>query len=622
MNKFTALDSKVNLGLILLFFFLGVISSIELPGLYMDAINPDYLVVRIVQEDISELPAMLLRSNILDSSWRFPILPGAPYHGAQHLYLGLPFYYLFGTNIVTARLFHALFGAIILISAYTILIRGGCRKSIAFLTLAALALDGTFIMAFRTQSYITLAPLAWLLVAILFIIGAVHQENSNWRNVGLFFSGFFYGLSIYGYFIYLFFAPAFIILLFLLLRNSPLLPRSFKLWIIGTLLPLALYPYAYLSMYVDYRGMGGLKQTFQTSADLLSSLDKSVYLFFIPIFLIFTSLLLWRFRLKALLLMATVTIGFCLSVIIFLEWRHFVDLIIKLDQKLNILGPELGIVGRIMHVFRLLSMTIANETHHQNIFNSSLQVPFARFKEALLLSPIVIIPSVTLTHRDLKCFKWFSVVLLFILSYLFVCLFFGRRLQGHHYVVLIPLIYLATALSINGILCTVKSLNSDSSHSTIFKRAAASISMILLFALIAINIKGQFFTQRLLRETGGVGYYSDALNLLSDIAVRSPRKEHYIFPEWGFFTPFAFLTGGKVGYSLEIDRKKIISKLCEGTDVILALWGNDRDQGFMDISERVGLDKPKIQEFRQRNGETVFVTGKYSYPSQPAFCED
>src|SRR5437763_2902792 len=80
---------------------------LELPGLYMDAVNPDYLAVRVLNPHHAEIVEWVLPGNYLLGR-RIPLLI-ALYHGSQTLWFGLQVYSLLGTTLDRLRLEHVLF---------------------------------------------------------------------------------------------------------------------------------------------------------------------------------------------------------------------------------------------------------------------------------------------------------------------------------------------------------------------------------------------------------------------------------------------------------------------------------------------------------------------------------
>src|SRR4030095_2661746 len=98
--------------------------------------------------------------------------------------------------------------------------RSGVKPWQAALACVALAIDPSFSYAFRTQSYITLAPAAWV---FLCLYSLMHGAEGGRRQVWwLFASGLFYGWAVVAYFIYFFFLPA----LFLAVLWSPATART------------------------------------------------------------------------------------------------------------------------------------------------------------------------------------------------------------------------------------------------------------------------------------------------------------------------------------------------------------------------------------------------------------
>ena len=128
---------------------IAVAQNIGLPGVYMDAVNPDYLAVRLLHRHTEPIAAWLLPGNYLFG--RAPVLISF-YHGSQQTWLGLPGFFLFGTTVTGLRITHALFGLGVLAALFAVLARAGLKPWQAAAACAALAVDPSFTYAFRTQS--------------------------------------------------------------------------------------------------------------------------------------------------------------------------------------------------------------------------------------------------------------------------------------------------------------------------------------------------------------------------------------------------------------------------------------------------------------------------------------
>jgi 4-amino-4-deoxy-L-arabinose transferase-like glycosyltransferase len=225
------------LSILLAIFWVGVLRHIELPGLYMDAVNPDYIAARTLNPELNN-PAW-----IIPTAW-FPIL-GNLYHGVQTYYLALPIDAVFGMNIVSVRLGQALFGAVIVALSFAIMLRTTGNRLLAFVAAAALATDIAFIASFRTQNYIILAGEVWLLASILCLLQTSLDRRGVWRP---FLSGVFFGLAAYGYFVFLFFGPAVIWLAGSTATGKT--KRDIAIWIGGVVVGMLPYVAGYASLVV------------------------------------------------------------------------------------------------------------------------------------------------------------------------------------------------------------------------------------------------------------------------------------------------------------------------------------------------------------------------------------
>ena len=160
-----AVDSNGLLAPLIIFglFSIGVFKNIHLPGIYWDAVNPDYLAAKILggSRYISHFPP-----------WdAFPVL-GNWYHGVMHTYFGLIFFNIFGFSVFSLRVAHAIFGLGILMISQAILIKGTGSRAFSLLIIGVFALDPAFVFAFRTQNYITLSPAFFLLLSVYLLLTA------------------------------------------------------------------------------------------------------------------------------------------------------------------------------------------------------------------------------------------------------------------------------------------------------------------------------------------------------------------------------------------------------------------------------------------------------------------
>ena len=215
-------------------FSIGAVTDIKVPGIYMDAVNPDYMIVQLLNPTSPPIGVWVMPGNFL--LHRFPVLAGTIYHGALPFYIGLPSYALFGTGLIGIRLTNMVFGLVVLISAAAVLSAFRVRQCIAASCLGLLALDPGFLFSFRTQFYITA-----LASAMLFLSIAGVQRNSAHSIRSFWLAGLSLGLSCYGYFIYVFAVPIAAVHAVYSWRRASDFHQRVGSWLIGFVLGISPY---------------------------------------------------------------------------------------------------------------------------------------------------------------------------------------------------------------------------------------------------------------------------------------------------------------------------------------------------------------------------------------------
>ncbi|MEO8754399.1 MAG: hypothetical protein ABI624_17145 [Casimicrobiaceae bacterium] len=358
----------------------GVVAlqQITLPGVYMDAVNPDYLVVGVLNPHAESIGAWLLDGNYVLMKW--PVLISF-YHGSQQFWLGLPLFWIFGTTVTGLRLAHAMFALGLLGALYAMLARGGLKPWQSALACGALAIDPAFSYAFRTQSYITLAPAAWLFLSVYCMFRAA-QSPQRWRwALG---SGALYGLAVVGYFIYAFFLPAMALALHWSLSGATREPgtpparHAWLAWCAGGILGGIFYIVGY-GLTIQF--FGGLHEA----------------------------------------------------------WDYFQ----KTQRALNAFTEQVSLGGRLAYLATMLESVVQNWFHHELIFAEHETVPGASFKTALLLGgPLALWVGAEWRRQSSVLLR---VLVALAVSFCVFALVFGTRLSGHHFMVLLPLAYGALA---------------------------------------------------------------------------------------------------------------------------------------------------------------------------------
>jgi len=501
--------------------------QITLPGVYMDAVNPDYLVVKVLNRHAQPISAWVLAANYV-AGHKLPVLI-ALYHGSLPFWTGLPFFWLFGTDVTGLRLTHAMFGVAVLCATFLFLLRARVPVWMAALGCIALALDPSFSYAFRTQSYITLGSGAWMLwgaAALLHANDPLTQARRRWWVL----AGFLYGISIFGYFVYTFFLPA-LVYAVLDRHGVPMRERMRGLLAWGSGLTL---------------GLGGY----------------------------------W--------------LGYALIIRERHGLRGFLSFLQEQEIALGIFSRfQQSLFERAASAWRFNQSILSNAWHHYIIFREDVDVPGAMLKTALLVGVPAALWLAAVMYR--RASNPLRITIALLLSFFAVSLLFGKRLGGHHFVVLLPLFYVALVLGLRDVIAQV-----DSSVARLVLKTSP------LLVLAVTNVAGQVHEGKTLARTRGVGLYSDAINrFAADLGADSRRPFMYL-PDWGLSMPVALLTGGRVGVDTVENFQDALRRLCNGEHVGVAFVGADRDVRVARWQEKLQWAPPIRTPYAQANGEIVF----------------
>jgi hypothetical protein len=175
--------------------------------------------------------------------------------------------------------------------------------------------------------------------------------------------------------------------------------------------------------------------------------------------------------------------------------------------------------------------------------------------------------------------NYLFVFWILISSYLLLASIFGGRLGSHHFILFVPLVYILLGISI-GYLTELLSVQ---------RRMITVLALCLTLIGPLSLMQGNFLFERL-RVTGGIGLSTNALTNLALDARQDPVKSIYVFPEWGFFMPFAFQTQNLVEYSLDSSLTNIENFMQKGRVVKVAFWTQKSLNDYKEILDASKLD--------------------------------
>lgn len=495
-----------------------VVTRIGLPGLYMDAVNPDFLAAQLLDHKLHN-PSGGLPSKI------FPLL-GNLYHGTQNVYMGLPFFVLFGFSVAALRLAQAAFGAILLVALHSVVRRLTGSSLLALSCTLGLATELAFTASFRTQFYIVLGGAAWLFVSLALAIPIEGTNDSRKRTL---LSGVFAGLAGYGYFVLLFFVPGQMLLIALRRQSGwrDLLP-----WFAGLALGMTPFALGYLSLMLK---LHGVEPTLSFIHSLLSQL-----------------------------------------------------------HPFDASGAS---HGNLAYAWDMARLAITDDANEGMIFGQPLGSAWGTAKFYLFVVTLVtasLCLAFRLIRRDARATTLLPVLLP--ISFIAVASLFGHRLWAHHFSVLIPFTYLLTALVLSQLPGIARS---------------ATLGRLAVFALLAAcmicNLSQQTAFHKELARTGGAAKMPEAINMLATEARSASRQEAYVFPEWGFYTSFAFLTANRVRYVIDGEQNTFAKLRSEDYRRLrLAYWDSANRERYRHSLQAAGFHTIDERTYMRRDGKVAF----------------
>lgn len=465
------------------------------PGVYMDAVNPDYLAAWLLRGDLV-MPAWIYPDNYLAGEFKYPLL-NSLYGGNIPVYLGLMFFRVTGFGLEQLRLFHALLGGILLISAYWGLAQWRLPSWATLLTVTLLALDPNFAFAWRTQFYLQLLPAIFLFVAIG-LLGRDYDRRERGVATGtamLWIAGVCLGLAAYCYFIYAFHAAAVVVIYTITQRHRASLRRIGVPLFLGTVLGWLPFVYAHVSIVLnrDFSGYVEMLRALQSTYGVIDSDQGSLGARLQAVWVRFARLFGGRGT-EAQILGKSATPAL-------LIWLH---------AGLLISGPILALAGSLARRRRAAySMEPVTQTANGAVASMPSAVALTRLTVGLALAHLALVFAV------------------------------GKPLALQHYIPFVPVLYAVLAAGLATVSGLIQPAAQGSLRPAVFHRAAlafAAVAMLLNVALSSLFMRN-------LSTHGGAGLYTDAINVAVQELKRRDGGHVLLFPQWGYWMGAIALAG-------------------------------------------------------------------------------
>lgn len=545
-----------------------ILISDNIPGLYMDAVLPDYLAVQVINPSEYSVGWTLPNLGI-------PLL-GNLYHGTVTMICSILSILLSGgTSVLQLRLLNCTYGYAACLLVWMILRKAKVNSWIALAITVTLAISPNLTSCYYTQYYIMLPGVVFLLLAIYMIFKWKEEE----KNKLLFLTGVFSGLAFYDYYCFGFYFPGIILALWFISKNKQRnIRRTLSISFAG--LVLGCFPYLlgyWMLVLAQYNSISYINKL------LLTMLFGVVIFVWVGVFYHWQKAdnLAKKETIKSLLVSGVFFSAFILFTIKAIQSSR------GLLTQLNVMGSEADLFQRIS-LLVFYSRTVLEHSGFEYLVmieNQNSLLWIISFS-ALFMSFILI--CVEIIRK--KCSAISKTILFLILGtllYYILCIPFATRMQSQHFVVMIFMIYMLFGLSLGGLWNLVKEKKTRS-HFKLFISAVISIYMCVC-SLLCIIVQNKVSMK--MKNDSNIHniYYTKAINKIAQTAMNNHEKsidEYYIFPEWGLMAGFDYLTCNTIPFNSEFD-KEIMTKL--------------RDKGYKIIvcyfdQKNTDLYKKKLQE--------------------------
>lgn len=553
------------------------------PGLYLDAVNPDYLAVQILFPQVNNPHWGIPYSGI-------PLL-GQLYHGTLTIWLQLLVIGLCGkATLFTLRLANIIYVIGICWVMHLILKRLKVNRIISFFMIDALILSPNVFSFIRTQYYIKLPGTLLLMLALYF---ALLSEQKNRHALYLTLSGILLGAAFYSYFIFLFFAPA--LLIMCLTRTRKLRLNCFKdafIWCMGFGCGSVLYVIGYGDFIITSSNLGPYaKKVLVMAGGVLLLLAMTLLIY----------ILVRKYQNDKIFHRCCYTVFslfLILGAVIIFNWDYLKSSFAPMFSSLEIAGSAMGFTQRFRQIFYFWSGVMSNRFLEWLMLDTTSSfLPFMLI--FLFLAALSIVLILTVTKKSEKS-VWKDILTFgsMLLCYGIFCIPFASRMGGQHFTPVFFVTWLLAILLFDRIASSTISKN--------IKKACVSllVGSTFLWCVINSSLLGQN-----LEFTGGKHMYSDAINTLAENALseKSTGQNHvYVFPEWGFMCGFDYLTSNQVPYMLSVDTSMLGDYLNRDYGFKICSWERENVEQYVNLLNSAGISNLSIEQMSTREGQKAF----------------
>ena len=498
--------------------FLPVIGLGDKLGLYHDAINSEYA------------GQMILSPNN-GLYWyhyiSFPFLSQI-YRGIPSLWISIAGTLLTGTtsvlqhNIETTLVLFAC-----LVTFYFLLEVFSVKKQIRMLVTLILSVLPSLFTTTLTQYHVGLPGVLFSMCSgLLYIKWRDDREDKK-----LILSAIFMGLAFYTYYCFLFLIPIYIIFLFIDQCSAKERMKQGLIFVSGFLSGCVLYFVGYTEIFL--RSLEQFKNS--DSKRIIVSMIAAIFVWTVS-FLIYLWLKAEKWKPVICICILTVLVGIIWLWIILPQIRTVYSNIPTHVERLSI-------GGRFKLVFEFIENILTGRKAELLIYNEIYARFLSLFKVLFLVTDFVYVWIIVKNRTKLLHEKVCVLSLVFMIYIICSIVVVGK--QGpQHYLPLLFLMFLIFGIQLDYIF---RNIRTTPKLEIYLKKAG----ILLLLVCMIINIGNKYAIIHQIEKTGGRGYCTHQLNELAYEALDRKTegiKEIYLFPEWGFYASFSYLTHNDISY--------------------------------------------------------------------------
>lgn len=576
--------------IILIIVFFQIFRCIDLPGLYFDAVNPDYLAVQ-----------MLFPDNGIGTKYSqtgFPFLAQL-YHGTLISWIQLLVIGIMGrTSLVTVRIANAIYVIAICWMIYLILKSMFKDKIINYIMVMALALSPQVFSYMRTQYHLKLPGTLLILMSIYFL--CISPKMRGGQKIVL--SGLLAGVAFYSYFIYLFFVPAMMIIcVYYAWIEKRGMAKDFFTWIVGFGVGSLFYVAGYSDLLI-------------TALNISKELKKDI-IFIFEIVLLLAGVLLIKMVIRAYsdnkLFKKLLKALFCFLGIIMLALitcsKTIITILEPLIKSTNVLGRPMGLAERISGVLVTAWSVIKNRNCEWLMIGKTVSFFTDIYVYLFVLLSIIIFLIFLLKKSSRRGFSKIFIFWGMLFSYFVVALIFVPRMGGQHFTPVFFLSYLVICIEINMI------------NTYITIKSVRQVLCVIAGALLLLGWINSNLICTNLKIVKGNGLYTHHINDLANKALverENGIKTLYVFPESGIGSNFIYLTMNQIASKGGVHADVFREYLEGGYRIEIYYWDINNMEKYEQALFEAGVNRIEEKTFFTGEGEPVLY-GLFSNDDSP-----